>query len=401
MKGHIRERSPGHWAIVLDVGEIDPKTGKKKRKWHSFQGTKREAQKECSRLITILDQGLYVEPTKQTVAEFLDEWLAFIKASVAPKTHERYAEICRKGLAPLIGNVVLSKLKTDRIDAAFTTALTTPRVDHRRKKDGEAPAPLPPLSPRTVHHYRRVLIKALGQAVTWERLSRNPARTTTPPKVERKKMLAYDVGQTAILLQTLRPSRMYIPVLLAVTCGLRRGEILALRWRHLELGDNRRQVSVVESAEQTTEGVRYKEPKSGRARTVALSASVVAELKAHRIRQAEELLRLGLRPNGDSFVVAQVDGSPLQPRSLTHEWIRVLGKTALPRIRFHDLRHTHASQMLSAGVHPKVASERLGHSTIGITLDLYSHVMPGMQADAAEQVDAAIQAAISSERKAK
>lgn len=123
----------------------------------------------------------------------------------------------------------------------------------------------------------------------------------------------------------------------AVTCGLRRGEILALRWRHLDLGDNRRQMSIEESAEQTDDGVRYKEPKSGRARTVALSASTVAELKAHRTRQAEEQLRLGLRPNGDSFVVAQVDGSPLQPRSLTHEWVRVLGKTALPRIRFHDL----------------------------------------------------------------
>ncbi|WP_292488118.1 tyrosine-type recombinase/integrase [Mesorhizobium sp.] len=133
----------------------------------------------------------------------------------------------------------------------------------------------------------------------------------------------------------------------------------------------------------------------------SLVCQTVAELRAHRLRQAEEQLRLGLRPDGDSFVVAQVDGAPLQPRSLTHEWVRVLGKTTLPRIRFHDLRHTHASQMLSAGVHPKVASERLGHSSIGITLDLYSHVMPGMQADAAEQVDVALQAAISSERKAK
>ncbi|WP_287060304.1 site-specific integrase [Mesorhizobium sp.] len=158
-------------------------------------------------------------------------------------------------------------------------------------------------------------------------------------------------------------------------------------------------MSIEESAEQTDDGVRYKEPKSGRARTVALSASTVAELKAHRTRQAEEQFRLGLRPNGDSFVVAQVDGSPLQPRSLTHEWVRVLGKTALPRIRFHDLRHTHATQMLSAGVHPKAASERLGHSTIGITLDLYSHVTPGMQADAAEQVDAALQVDISASRK--
>ncbi|MER9005900.1 site-specific integrase [Mesorhizobium sp. M0862] len=384
----------------MDVGERDPKTGKKKRKWHSFSGGKREAQNECSRLISEITKGQYVEPTKQTVAQFLEEWLLFIKPSVAPKTHERYTEICRKGLTPLIGDVVLSKLKTDRIDAAFTTALTAPRVDHRKKKDGAPSKPLAPLSPRTVHHYRRVLVKALGQAVTWERLTRNPATATTPPKVERKKMLAYDVVQTASMLDALRPTRMFIPILLAVTCGLRRGEILALRWRHLDLGDNSRQMSIQESAEQTNDGVRYKEPKSGRARTVALSASTVAELKAHRARQAEEQLRLGIRPDADSFVVAQVDGQPLQPRSLTHEWVRVLGKTSLPRIRFHDLRHSHASHLLSAGVHPKIASERLGHSGIGITLDLYSHVMPGMQADAAEQVDVALQAAISSQRKA-
>ncbi|WJI69374.1 MULTISPECIES: tyrosine-type recombinase/integrase [unclassified Mesorhizobium] len=384
----------------MDVGERDPKTGKKKRKWHSFSGGKREAQNECSRLISEITKGQYVEPTKQTVAQFLEEWLLFIKPSVAPKTHERYTEICRKGLTPLIGDVVLSKLRTDRIDAAFTTALTAPRVDHRKKKDGAPSKPLAPLSPRTVHHYRRVLVKALGQAVTWERLTRNPATATTPPKVERKKMLAYDVVQTASMLDALRPTRMFIPILLAVTCGLRRGEILALRWRHLDLGDNSRQMSIQESAEQTNDGVRYKEPKSGRARTVALSASTVAELKAHRARQAEEQLRLGIRPDADSFVVAQVDGQPLQPRSLTHEWVRVLGKTSLPRIRFHDLRHSHASHLLSAGVHPKIASERLGHSGIGITLDLYSHVMPGMQADAAEQVDVALQAAISSQRKA-
>ena len=231
--------------------------------------------------------------------------------------------------------------------------------------------------------------------MTWDRLSKNPALATTPPKVERKKMLAYDAAQTHELLEAMRPTRIFIPVvLLAVMCGTRRGEILALRWKNVELGDNRRSIAIVESAEQTKEGVRYKEPKLGKARTIALSSTVLAELKAHRARQAEEQLRLGLRPETDSFVVVQVDGSPIQPRSLTHEWIRLIGKTSLLRIRFHDLRHTHASQMLTAGVHPKIASERLGHSTIGITLDLYSHVMPGMQADAAEQVDAAIRSAV-------
>ncbi|WP_323571937.1 site-specific integrase [Rhizobium sp. 28DA2] len=390
MKGHIRERSPGKWAIVLDIGEKDPATGKKKRKWHSFSGTKRQAQAECARLIAEIKSDRYVEPSKQTVAEFFTEWLAFIKPTVSVKTHERYTEICEKNLKLLIGDVILSKLKTDRIDAAFTKALT-----EGRRASGK------PYAPRTVHHMRRVLIKALSQAVTWERLSRNPATATTPPKVERTKMLAYNADQTAALIAAFRNTRMFIPMMLAVMCGLRRGEIAALRWDDAEIGDNRRQLSIRQSAEQTKEGVRYKAPKSGKARTVALSATMAAELRAHRVRQAEEQLKIGLRPDGNSFVVAQVDGSPLQPRSLTHEWTRLLDKTSLPRIRFHDLRHTHATQMLSAGVHPKVASERLGHSTIGITLDLYSHVMPGMQADAAEQVDAALQAAISASQKTK
>ncbi len=390
MKGHIRERSPGKWAIVLDVGEKDLATGKKKRKWHSFSGTKRQAQAECARLIAEIKADRYVEPSKQTVSEFFTEWLAFIKPTVSAKTHERYTEICEKNLTPLLGDVILSKLKTDRIDAAFTKALT-----EGRGASGK------PYAPRTVHHMRRVLIKALSQAVTWERLSRNPAAATTPPKVERTKMLAYDAEQTAALIAAFRNTRMFIPMMLAVMCGLRRGEIAALRWDDAEIGDNRRQLSIRQSAEQTKDGVRYKTPKSGKARTVALSATMAAELRAHRVRQAEEQLKIGLRPDGNSFVVAQVDGSPLQPRSLTHEWTRLLDKTSLPRIRFHDLRHTHATQMLSAGVHPKVASERLGHSTIGITLDLYSHVMPGMQADAAEQVDAALQAAISASQKTK
>ena len=151
---------------------------------------------------------------------------------------------------------------------------------------------------------------------------------------------------------------------------------------------------MVESAEQTGEGVRYKGPKSGRARTVALSPIVAEELRAHQLRQAEELLRLGVRQNNATFLYTREDGGPIQPRSLTHAWRQMLAKTNLPRIRFHDLRHAHATHLLSSGVHPKVASERLCHSKVGITLDLYSHVLPGMQADAAARVDEALRVAL-------
>ena len=378
MKGHIRERSPGHWAIVLDVR--DAATGKRKRRWHSFTGTKRQAQIEAALLISELNGGTYLEPNKTTVAQFLDRWLDDIKARVTPKTHERYSEIATKGLVPLIGNVILAKLQPAHISGAYTQALTNGR------RDGKGG-----LSPRTVHHMHRVLRQALQQAVRWQVLARNPADAVDPPRVERRTLETYDVAQAVELLDTLRETRMFIPTMLAVLCGLRRGEIAALRWRNVDL--EARQLAVVESAEQTASGVRYKEPKGGRVRTVALSATVVKELRAHRAKQAEELLRIGISLSGECFVVAQADGRPVQPRSITHEWVRLVGRTSLPRIRFHDLRHAHATHMLANGVHPKVASERLGHSKVGITLDLYSHVLPGMQADAAARVDEAFQLA--------
>jgi integrase len=153
------------------------------------------------------------------------------------------------------------------------------------------------------------------------------------------------------------------------------------------------QLAIVESAEQTKAGVRYKPPKSGRTRTLALPTSVLESLRAHRIRQAEELLRVGVRLSDDSFVVAQADGSPLQPHSLGQEWVRFLARhPALPRIRFHDLRHAHATHMLASNVHPKIVSERMGHSRIAVTMDLYSHVLPNMLDYAVAIVDDALQA---------
>jgi integrase len=379
VKGHLRERSPGHWAIILDIP--DPLTGKRRRKWHSFKGTKRQAQIECARLISAVQGGTYLEPSKTTLAQFLDRWLAHIKTQVSPRSHERYCELARKNIVPLLGTVYLSNLRPERISAAYSNALT-----HGRR-DGTGG-----LSPRTVHHMHRILNQALGQAVSWDILNKNPAASVAPPRVERSTMQTYDINQTAELIEAMRDTRMLMPVLLAALNGLRRGEVAALRWRHVDLVTS--QMSIVESVEVTAAGVRYKEPKGGHARTVALSPIMIEELRAHRVRQAKELLEVGAIVTGDTFVVAQADGSPLKPTSITHEWVRLLAKTALPRIRFHDLRHAHATHLLASGVHPKVASERLGHSKVGITLDLYSHVLPNMQTDAVARVDEALQIAI-------
>jgi integrase len=237
----------------------------------------------------------------------------------------------------------------------------------------------------------RVLKRSLKQAVRWEILHRNPADAVEAPKIEKRRMITYDMQQTATLLQALKGKRIYIPALLAVLCGLRRGEIAALRWRNVDL--EKCILAVVESVEQMNGGVRLKETKSGRVRTVALPLTVRDGLKAHRLTQAQHMLKLGVRIADDSFVCTLEDGSPMQPTFITHEWVRAIKSTAVPRYRFHDLRHAHGTHMLASGTHIKVASERLGHSKVGITLDLYSHVLPGMQEDAAAKIDEAFRAA--------
>ena len=373
MRGSIVRRGKS-WAIILD--ERDMTSGRRRRRWHSFRGTRRGAEAECARLISERQNGTAVEPNRITLVQFLDQWLKYIEPQVAPRTHERYGEIVRTYLVPALGTILLTKLQPMTISAAFAGMLS----GGRRKGSGG-------LSPRSVHHCHRILSQALQQAVRWRMLSRNPCNDVDPPRVERRALNVWDVATMAEALECARSLRIFMPMLLAGMLGLRRGEIAALRWRHVDL--DRAHVAIVESFEQTRTGMRLKAPKSGRGCKVALPIKVVAELRAWRTKQAQELLRLGIRLDGESFVCAGEDGQPIQPQSLTHAWHRFLARTRLPRLRFHDLRHSHATHMLASGVHPKIASERLGHATVGLTLDTYSHVIPGMQEDAVARIDAA------------
>lgn len=381
-RGHLVERSPGHWAFVVSV--IDPATGRRRRVWHAIEAkSAMDAKIARDAILNRIDGRTNLEPAKLTVAAFLGKWLDHVKSNVSPKTFERYAGLVHNNLVPALGGVMLTKLNGMQISLAYSDALKGGRKD---RKGG--------LSAQTIQHMHRTLFAALAQAVRWNMLPSNPAELEKRdrPRVERRKMATYDLAQTAQLLDATRGSRMFVPTLLAVLCGLRRGEIAGLLWRHVDLDTGT--LAVERSAEQTKAGVRYKPPKSGQGRTVALSATVVAELRAHRLQQAQELLRLGVRPADDGFIVAQFDGAPYPPDRLTREWIRIAGRLSLPRIRLHDLRHAHATHLLASGVHPKVASERLGHSRVGITLDLYSHATPNMQRDAASTVDDALRAAI-------
>src|SRR6516162_255835 len=379
MKGHIKQRSAGHFAIVLDTR--DPQTGKRRRKWISFSGTLRGARIECARLVTEMKSGAYVDATRETIAAFLDRWIEHMQGQVSPRSLERYAELCRNNIAPLLGAIPLTKLQPANISQAYAKALASGR------RDGTGG-----LSPLTVHHMHRVLREALQQAVRWQLLARNPVDAVRPPKVERKQMQTLDAEATVVLIEAARGTNLFMPILLGVLCGLRRGEITALRWRSIDL--DRGQLSVTASTEQTNRGIREKETKSGKSRTVALPSLIVDELRRHRVAQAEGLLAAGVRLTDDHHVVAREDGQPLQPRSLTHAFVKFVRGHGLAPIRLHDLRHSHATHMLAAGVHPKIAQERLGHSSVSVTIDLYSHVLPGMQAEAVSRVDAVLRDAL-------
>jgi integrase len=378
MKGHIRERSPGCWAIVIDTR--DPISGKRKRKWHSFKGNKRGAQVEAARLISEAARGTAIDPTKATLREYLQRWLDHMVTQVSPRSHENYSEVVRINIVPALGNVAMAKLQPEQIAKAYSDALTTGR------KTGGG------LSPRMVVMMHRTLSQALKQAVIWKLLPGNPAANCKPPRVEKKEMKVLDVATTAALLEAARGNRLHMPLVLLCLCGMRRAEVAAVRWNRLDLDKGLLAVST--SIEQTYRGIREKPTKSGRGRSVVLPALAVEELRRHRIKQAEDLLRLGVRHTNDTHVCLREDGTPWPPRLLTYSFVRFIKSRGFPRIRLHDLRHGHATHLLSGGVHPKVVQERLGHASIQLTLDTYSHVMPSMQDDAASAIDQAMRKAL-------
>lgn len=369
MKGHIRKRGLNSWAIILDIGQDNE--GKRRQKWHSVKGTKKDAEKEMARLLTELSTGSYMEPSKLTVSKYLKIWLADYAAhQVSAKTLERYTGIVQDHINPTIGHHPLTKLRPLHIQEFYSKALREGRLDG---KGG--------LSPRTVLHLHRVLHKALDQAIKWQMLSRNPTNAAIPPKPKTIEMAALDENQVASLLEAFEGSRLYIPVLIAVTTGMRRGEVLALKWQNIDLKNSR--LFVRASLEQTKGNLRFKEPKTKKSkRTVILPAFTLETLRAHRKTQAETRLKLGKDYHDNDLVCPRADGSPWPPDSLSTLFAARIRKAPVPRVRFHDLRHTHATQLLKQGVHPKIVSERLGHSNISITLDTYSHVLPGMQEEA-------------------
>jgi integrase len=369
VRGHITKRGKNSYTIVLNLG-IDPQTGKRKQQWVSVRGTKKDAEKRLSELLHQLDTGAFMRPTKTTLAEFLEKWLAYYaRPRLSPRGFERYAGIIRKHLIPDMGNIKLTQLRSEHLQKHYTAKLNNG------------------LSARTVRYHHAVIHKALQTAVKWGLVSRNVADGVDMPRTRHTEMQTWDEDDVTRFLEATKDSRYHALFYTALFTGMRRSELLGLKWTDVDFTLS--QVYINRSLHHLKDGSYvFTQPKSAKSRrTIALPPSAILLLKEHYEKQKLERAMLGIPLSDDDLLFSTPEGKPLRPNTITRAWTILAARTGLKVIRFHDARHTHASLMLKQGIHPKVVQERLGHASIQITLDTYSHVAPGLQQAAAEGFD--------------
>lgn len=367
MRGHIVKRSKNKntWSIVISDRDD---TGKRKQHWVTFEGSKREAEKHLNELLHQMDNGIFIKPSKQTLADYLISWLQDTAyPNMSRRTYEGYEYMVQKHIIPAIGQIPLTQLKPQHIQHLYSELLTA----------GKA---------RTCEYCHFTLRKALRDAVRMAILSHNPSDPLKRPKIQHREMQVMSDKDVHLFLELAKETMYYALFYTLIFTGLRRNEALALRWSDVDL--LLCQLSVNRTLLHSKGQVEFKQPKTAKARRViALSPSTVEVLRERR--EAQENLRqsIGLPEITDSgLVFCHYDGKPYHPDTISHAWLKLSRKLGI-NVRLHDARHTHASLMLKAGVHPKIVQERLGHATITTTLDTYSHVVPSLQQAAANRFD--------------
>jgi len=373
--GHIKEtKNTGVYRIVLSVGHDT--AGKRLRRWITVRGSRRDAEKRLAELQHEYNSGTYIKPGKMSVAVFLDKWLQdYARPNLSPRTIEGYEQIMNHYIIPKFGNCTLVQLKAQDVLSFYSAEL----------KAG--------LSAQTVRHHHTLLHRALNCAVEWGLVAYNPINAVRPPRARHVEMQTWDEAEVSQFLEMARDSQYYALFHTAIFTGARRSELLGLRWRDVDFVCS--QIYISRGLHQLKGGsIVITQPKTAQSRrTIALSPSAILTLQEHRDKMAIDRVIIGIPLTDNDLVFSQPDGRPFRPDTISRVWKTIAAKAGVRVIRLHDARHSHASLMLKAGVHPKIVQERLGHSTISTTLDTYSHVAPGLQEAAAKRFDEAIQKA--------
>jgi integrase len=368
-EGSITRRKNGSWCAQYTVYTAE---GRKRKTLYGK--TRQEVAAKLAKALSDREGGLVFDAENQTVSEYLERWLSdSVKGSVRPKTFDSYEWLVRKHIAPALGRVKLKTLTSAHIQGFYRSKLEAG------------------LSPRTVQYLHVVLHRALKQALRWGLVPRNVSEAVDPPKVRREEIRPLSSDQARRLLEAASGDRFEALYALAIHCGLRQGELLGLRWEDVDLEAGT--LHVRRTLNLAKDGPKFTAPKTAKSRRqIRLTAGAVAALRRHHDRQFEESTRLTGLWQDYGLVFATTIGTPINPRNLTSRSFKPLLKRAgLPDIRFHDLRHTCATLLLKRSVHPKLVQELLGHATIAVTLDTYSHLVPGMGDQAANAMESVLE----------
>jgi len=372
------------WVGQQDVPKVCPRCGsenlrerpERRQRWLSGHDRKKDAAAALVAALGEVSRGVYVEPSKITLAQFAtDEWLPGIRATVRHSTWTSYRTNLTRHVLPELGNIELRALSASHLNNLYASLLESGRVD-----GGGG------LSPTTTNLIHIVCHRLLRDAVKWGRLARNPADFCDPPRAASPEMRVWGASQLKAFLAHVRGDRLEGLWILAATTGARRGELAGLRWCDLDL--DRARISIRQCLAVTHGRPYFSEPKTSKSRrSISLDLGTVGALRAHRRRQLEEKLAAGPVWIDSGLCFVRENGEPLHPeRQVSQAFNRHVRDAGLPALSFHSLRHSYASIALSAGAHPKIISSRLGHSSIGVTLNTYSHLLEGVGEDEAARV---------------
>lgn len=381
MRGHIARKGKVYYAVIYEG--INPATGKGRHRWHRAGTTRREAERLLADLVKRSHDGDYRAPEKITLGDYLlERWLPTKQSQLRPSSYSSYRLNIELHVIPYLGHTALQGITPEDLDTLYARLLR----EGRRNGGGGG------LSPKTVRYIHSIIRKALADAARKGTVVRNVADLADPPRLSaspRRQMTVWTTDQLRDFLEHIENHELYPAYYLAANTGMRRGEVLGLRWDQVDLDAARLVVTQAVLSIEYETSVSDVKTRNGR-RTIDLDARTVGILRAWRKRQLEQLLLAGRSANASGFVFARPDGGPVHPDYFSQTFQRLVRRAELPRIRLHDLRHTHASILLQAGAPVKVVSERLGHANAAFTMNVYQHVLPGMQAEAASAFSAAV-----------